>query len=164
MGNSIAATACSDIINDKSAARKNMLSKSFLGVVPNFSRITSAILLLNPDCITAAARINAPRIKKTASLPKCEYVSRVVRTSKKGTAMMTKRLVMTRGMTLLTQSARATKKMAIALCPSTLSPAGAGKEMINQNKTASARKKRGLKLLSRRSNQIGRLSIITFTI
>jgi len=66
IGNIIAATACADIQNEENADSTITPRSNILGEWPNHFRNISAILLLKPVLVTAEARINAPRIKKTA--------------------------------------------------------------------------------------------------
>ncbi len=70
MGNSIAATACSDIQKDRKADKhKKPRSKKF-GDLPKCRKTSKANLVLSPERIIPEAKIKAPRIKKIASLPK----------------------------------------------------------------------------------------------
>ena len=69
IGNSIAATACSDIQKDRKADKhKKPRSKEF-GDLPKCRKTSRANLVLSPERIIPEAKIKAPRIKKIASLP-----------------------------------------------------------------------------------------------
>ncbi len=72
IGKSMAATACSDIMKDRAAASRKTVKRRPLGEPPNLSSIYRASLFDMPECMTAPARMNAPRMKKTASFPKRE--------------------------------------------------------------------------------------------
>jgi len=71
-GKSIAATACSDIQQEKNAEKKRVANISVLGFLPAIFNIRREILFASPERISAELSINEPRIKNTASFPKIE--------------------------------------------------------------------------------------------
>ena len=103
MGNVIAATACSDMKNDMNAFIRKSDRSSERGVWPKRRRMAIAMREERPHLINAAARMKAPRMKKTASLPKSAYVSLAGRTPVVGSSTMASRLVTMSGSTLVTQ-------------------------------------------------------------
>ena len=59
--------------NAMTALRRKMVSNSCRGVWPKRCRMLNAMRVLSPDFIKQAARMNAPRMKNTASLPNSAY-------------------------------------------------------------------------------------------
>ena len=70
MGKFIAATACSDIQKAMKAFIRNIESRSFRGLPPKRRKQTRLMRVERPDFIRQAASMKAPRMKKTAELPK----------------------------------------------------------------------------------------------
>ena len=161
MGKSMAATACSDMMHDRRAASRNMALTSPFGELPARPMIKRATLLLRPECMTAPERIKAPRIKKTASLPKRANVSLSVNTPKRGTIIMAKRPVTARGRIFVIQRKRQTINIAMAFRPAGVSPSGGAVETMCQQTRAIPRKASGLSPFINSMIQRGRLSILT---
>ncbi len=72
MGNIIAATACAGIIKAMEALVIITPATRKAGLRPNLFKTSRLIRRDKPVFIIAAARMKAPRIKKTAALPKKE--------------------------------------------------------------------------------------------
>jgi hypothetical protein len=70
IGNVMAATACSDMKNDMNAFIRKRDRRSVRGVCPKRRRIVIAMRVESPHFMRVAARMKAPRMKKTASFPK----------------------------------------------------------------------------------------------
>ena len=68
----MAATACSDMKQELTAAKKYTDVTSLAGVRLQFSITHIEIRVLRPQPIIAAERIKTPRMKKTALFPKKE--------------------------------------------------------------------------------------------
>ena len=70
MGKVIAATACSDMKKARNAFMRKNDRRSVRGVWPKRRRIATAMRVERPQRMSDAASRKAPRMKKTASLPK----------------------------------------------------------------------------------------------
>ena len=66
----MAATACSDMKKAMKAFIRKSERRSARGVWPNRLRTAIAMRVERPHFMSDAARMNAPRMKNTASLPK----------------------------------------------------------------------------------------------
>ena len=101
-----------------------MVSRNWRGVWPKRCKMLKAMRVLSPDFIRQAARMNAPRMKKTASLPKSAYAWLLCITPLNGNRMMASKLVTINGSALEIQKNTHTAKIASAFCPAGLSPLG----------------------------------------
>jgi hypothetical protein len=119
-----AATACSGIQKARNAEVRKIAVKSDTGLLSIMLKKWRAERVDSFVFIIAAARINAPRMKKTASLPKSEKTVLTGRTFKRARSAKTESPVTGSGSAPVTHIVMAKKKIASVFCPCRVSPSG----------------------------------------
>jgi len=127
IGNIKAATAWAEIINGNSAEVKRTPTSRVEGLLSNRLMNSSASLFDSPEDIIAAAITNAPRMKKTALLPRREKASEEGRTPKIGKRAKTKKPVTGRGRNCVIHMVMLKQNTARQFCPGLDKPAMVGR-------------------------------------
>ncbi len=126
IGKSIATVACAGMNTVSSAEVSIIPVARRCGDEPNLERNASAMRLLKPDRMSAAARMNTPSMKNTAELPKAANASLAGIAFVRPSRAMASRPVMPTGSAFVTHRVVQSRNTEKALLPAAESPSGGG--------------------------------------